>query len=188
MPRTIQDAKHFEQHYSSVLKHSMTKSEVSNQNAFEQADIDACNKALITPIYDLLDRGGKQWRPLMGLMLAECFGRDIENIEANKDVYFTCGITELIHNGSLIVDDIEDSSLMRRGDLCTYKKFGIDIAVNAGNFLYFAPMQKLDDFVGNERVQLAMHKIYVEEMQNIHFGQGWDIFWHNQKGKVPTQA
>lgn len=53
---------------------------------------------------------------------------------------------------------------MRRGDLCTYKKFGTDIAVNAGNFLYFAPMAKLDRFVTDERVQLAMHKIYVEEM------------------------
>ena len=148
----------------------MTKSEVSKLDAFEQSDIEAVNKALITPVYDLLDRGGKQWRPLMGLMLAECFGRDLEDIETNKDVYFTCGITELIHNGSLIVDDIEDSSHMRRGDLCTYKKFGTDIAVNAGNFLYFAPMAKLDSFVHDERVQLAMHKIYVEEMQNIHFG------------------
>jgi geranylgeranyl pyrophosphate synthase len=142
----------------------MTKSDVSRQDAFEQSDIEAVNKALITPVYDLLDRGGKQWRPLMGLMLAECFGRELEDLKANKDVFFTCGITELIHNGSLIVDDIEDSSLMRRGDLCTYKKFGTDIAVNAGNFLYFAPMAKLDRFVTDERVQLAMHKIYVEEM------------------------
>ena len=188
MPRKIETSKHFEEHYSSVLKHSLSKSEVSRLDAFEQADINAFNKAINEPIYDLLDRGGKQWRPLMGLMLAECFGREIEQIEQNKDVYFTCGITELIHNGSLIVDDIEDSSLMRRGDLCTYKKFGIDVSVNAGNFLYFAPMQKLDSFVADPKVQLAMHKIYVEEMVNIHFGQGWDIFWHNSKGKVPTQA
>lgn len=94
----------------------------------------------------------------------------------------------MIHNGSLIVDDIEDNSQLRRGDLCTYKKFGIDIAVNAGCFLLFSPMQRLSDFVTDDRVALAMHKIYIEEMQNIHFGQGWDIYWHNQKGKVPTQA
>jgi geranylgeranyl pyrophosphate synthase len=86
----------------------------------------------------------------------------------------------------LIVDDIEDSSHMRRGDLCTYKKFGIDIAVNAGNFLYFAPMSKLDRFVIDERLQYKMHKIFVEELTNIHFGQAWDIYWHNSKGKVPT--
>lgn len=56
----------------------MTKTEVSNLSAYEQADIEAFNKAINDPVYDLLDRGGKQWRPLMGLMLAECFGRDIE--------------------------------------------------------------------------------------------------------------
>jgi len=44
----------------------------------------------------------------MGLMMAECFGRDLSKVDDNKDIYFTCGITELIHNGSLIVDDIED--------------------------------------------------------------------------------
>ena len=164
MPRQLTDSKHFEQHYKSVLELSMTKSEVSNLDPFEQSDIEAVNKALIEPVYDLLDRGGKQWRPLMGLMLAECFGRDLDDLQANKDIFFTCGITELIHNGSLIVDDIEDQSEKRRGDLCTYKKFGTDIAVNAGNFLYFAPMAKLDSFVSDERVQLAMHKIYIEEM------------------------
>jgi geranylgeranyl diphosphate synthase, type I len=58
----------------------MTKSEVSNLDPFEQSDIEAVNKALIEPVYDLLDRGGKQWRPLMGLMLAECFGRDLDNL------------------------------------------------------------------------------------------------------------
>lgn len=58
----------------------MTKSDVSRQDAFEQSDIEAVNNALITPVYDLLDRGGKQWRPLMGLMLAECFGRELEDL------------------------------------------------------------------------------------------------------------
>jgi len=48
--------------------------------------------------------------------MARCLGRDnLEDFEANKDVYFTCGLTEIVHNGSLIVDDIEDSSEMRRG-------------------------------------------------------------------------
>ncbi len=33
-----------------------------------------------------------------------------------------------------------------------------------------------------------MHKIYVEELTSIHFGQAWDIYWQNSKAKVPTQA
>ena len=112
-------------------------------------------------------------------MVAECFGRDnLEDFEANKDVYFAGGLTEIIHNGSLIIDDLEDSSLKRRGDLCTYHKFGTDIAVNAGNFMYFQPMNKMDLYVPVEH-HLALFKILHEEMLNIHLGQAWDIFWHN---------
>lgn len=77
MPREIKDSKHFEDHYKSVLEYSMTKSEVTQSDAFELADITAINQAVNEPVYDLLNRGGKQWRPLMGLMLAECFGRDL---------------------------------------------------------------------------------------------------------------
>ena len=78
-------------------------------------------------------------------MFADCFGRsNLQDFEANKDIYFAAGLTEIVHNGSLMVDDVEDGSHMRRGDLCSYKKFGTDVAVNAGNFMYRAPMNTLD--------------------------------------------
>ena len=124
----------------------------------------------------------------MGLMLAECFGRDLSKVQENKDIYFTCGVTELIQNSPLKFDDTEDSSHTRSGDLNTYKKFDIDVAVNARNSLYFAPIPKLDRFIHDEKLRYKMHKIYVEELTNIHFGQAWDIYWQNSKGKVPNQA
>lgn len=55
----------------------------------------------------MLDRGGKRWRPVLGLIMAKCLGREnLDDFEANKDIYFSCGMTEIVHNGSLIVDDI----------------------------------------------------------------------------------
>ena len=45
------------------------------------------------------------------MLFAEAFGRDLGK---SDDVMFICGMTEIIHNGTLVVDDIEDSSLMRR--------------------------------------------------------------------------
>jgi geranylgeranyl pyrophosphate synthase len=68
-------------------------------------------------------------------------------------------VTEIVHNGSLMIDDIEDGSNMRRGDLCTHKKFGIDVAVNAGNFMMVSPMNKASQFVP-ERHELALHRIF----------------------------
>ena len=121
--------------------------------------------------------------------MARCLGRsDLEDFEKNKDVYFTCGVTEIIHNGSLMVDDIEDGSELRRGLPCTYKKYGTDIAINAGNLMYFAPMLKLHEYVAKPEHQLALSRVYMEEMAAIHFGQGWDIQWHREKQKLPTQA
>ena len=71
--------------------------------------------------WDLLDAKGNRWRPVLGMMIAECFGRDIiESIqkgdfEHNNDILYACALTEIIHNGSLMADDLEDKSLMRRG-------------------------------------------------------------------------
>ena len=49
------------------------------------------------------------------MIFAECFGRDLNELIPNKDIYFICGMTEIIHNGSLMADDVEDKSLSRRG-------------------------------------------------------------------------
>lgn len=88
------------------------------------------------------------------------FGRNIEDFEANKDIYYACGLTEIVHNGSLIADDIEDQSQKRRGDLCIHHKFGIDYAINAGNFMYFAPLNNLEHYVESDAHKLAFYKIY----------------------------
>jgi len=47
---------------------------------------------------------------------------------------------EVIHNGSLIIDDIEDDSSIRRNRECVHKLYGVDISINAGNFMYYSPM------------------------------------------------
>ena len=97
---------------------------------------------------------------------------------------------EVIHNGSLIVDDIEDSSDLRRNKPCVHKIYGVDIAINAGNFMCYVPMQyifKSNVYTSSQKLEFA--KIYFEEMVQIHFGQGWDILWHNNnkiEGDYPT--
>jgi geranylgeranyl pyrophosphate synthase len=83
---------------------------------------------------------------------------------------FACGLIEIVHNGSLMCDDLEDKSFKRRGDLCTYLKFGEDVAVNAGTLMYYAPMLKLTKFVDCPLTRMAVQSVYVEEMNNIHFG------------------
>ena len=65
---------------------------------------------------------------------------------------------------------------MRRGDKCIHLKYGTDYAVNSGNLMYFAPLNKLEEFLGQYdeidmlRLQNSIYKIYNEEMFNLHFG------------------
>lgn len=79
-------------------------------------------------------------------------------------------MTEIIHNGSLMADDLEDKSLMRRGQPCTYIKYGVDYAVNTGTFMYFAPTVRLGEFVKDEKKHLPILRAYNEELANIHLG------------------
>ena len=71
--------------------------------------------------------------------------------------------------------------------------YGVDVAVNAGCFMYYAPMHELlkvcEKRFSKEKT-LRMLKIYSEEMVNIHLGQAWDICWHNagKDAKIPTEA
>ena len=86
--------------------------------------------SLYEPIIDLLGRGGKRLRPSLCFMACELVGGDI------KKVVPTAVCIELFHNFSLVHDDIEDDSKLRRGEPTLHLKYGLPIAVNAGDGLY----------------------------------------------------
>ncbi len=142
-------------------------------------NIEAATKSLSEPVWDLLDRGGKRWRPALFLMTAEALGAD-----AGKYLDLVVPI-EIIHNGSLVLDDIEDSSELRRGKPCTHKIFGVDVAVNAGTAMFYLPllvMLKNKMKLPKEKL-LRLYEIYSQELINIHLGQGMDIAWHKNLAK-----
>jgi geranylgeranyl diphosphate synthase, type I len=122
----------------------------------------------------MLDRGGKRWRPALFLLICEALGKS-EGFCLDFAI-----IPEVVHNGTLVVDDIEDSSEVRRGKPCTYKVFGIDIAVNAGNAMYYLPLVPL--MVQKEQIPAEklrdVYEVYVQEMINLSIGQAMDIAWH----------
>jgi geranylgeranyl pyrophosphate synthase len=135
---------------------------------------EAINKAMAEPIWEFLDRGGKRWRPTFFLLICEALGKN-----PNEFLDFAV-IPEIIHNGTIMIDDIEDSSEFRRGKPCTYALFGLDIAVNTGNTMYYLPLltfTKHKDQLSKEKL-IKLYEIYVQEMINISFGQATDIAWH----------
>jgi geranylgeranyl pyrophosphate synthase len=137
-------------------------------------NIEAINKAVAEPIWEFLDRGGKRWRPTLFLLICEALGK-------NPEEYVDYAIIpEVVHNGTLMIDDIEDASELRRGKPCTYKIYGLDVAVNAGNTMYYLPLLPLMENrqkIGTEKLA-KVYEIYVQEMISLSLGQAMDIAWH----------
>jgi geranylgeranyl pyrophosphate synthase len=143
-------------------------------------NLEALNKAVFDPVWDFLDRGGKRWRPSLFLLVCEVLGENPDDF-----VDFAI-IPEVIHNGTLMVDDIEDASEYRRGKPCTYKLYGLDIAINAGNAMYYLPLLPLIENrnrVSPEKL-CKVYEVYVQEMINISLGQAMDIAWHRGLAKA----
>jgi geranylgeranyl diphosphate synthase type I len=138
------------------------------------SNLEALNKGIAEPIWEILDRGGKRWRPALFLLICEALGKNIDNC-----LDFAI-IPEVIHNGTLIVDDLEDSSELRRGKPCTYRIFGVDVAVNVGNAMYYLPLLPLMEKKAELPAETLsdIYEVYVQEMINLSLGQAMDITWH----------
>jgi geranylgeranyl pyrophosphate synthase len=137
-------------------------------------NIEAINKAVAEPVWEFLDRGGKRWRPTLFLLICEALGKNPE------DFIDYAIIPEVVHNGTLMIDDIEDTSEYRRGKPCTYKIYGLDVAINAGNAMYYLPLLPLmenREKIGAEKLA-KIYEIYVQEMISLSLGQAMDIAWH----------
>lgn len=137
-------------------------------------NLEPLNKAIVDPLWEFLDRGGKRWRPILFLLICEALGKNPEDL-----VDFAI-IPEVIHNGTIMIDDIEDASELRRGRPCTYKIYGLDVAINVGNSMYYLPLLPLVEHKENisEEKLCRIYNIYVKEMINLSLGQGMDIVWH----------
>lgn len=102
----------------------------------------------------ILDQEGKMIRPvlfyLLYLMFHDNFTKDMGKIALS---------IELIHNASLIHDDIMDQSLIRRNQKTIISEFGFDNALVLGDFLIFTAMQELNSVRGKEAGRIGRYLI-----------------------------
>ncbi|MDR0301541.1 MAG: polyprenyl synthetase family protein [Treponema sp.] len=132
---------------------------------------------LLTPVKDMLSRGGKRWRPLLMTLVCESLGGGDAALPLTPLVEFS-------HNASLIHDDIEDDSDERRGKPAVHKVYGVDTAINSGSFLYFLSLSCIEFYKGENKA--LIYKLWAEYMRGLHLGQAIDISWHKQVSFIPT--
>jgi geranylgeranyl pyrophosphate synthase len=84
-------------------------------------------------------------------------------------------LLEILHAGSLVVDDIEDDSQTRRGAPSLHVEYGTPVALNAGNWLYFWALDLVERLPVDEATQLLMLRCMVRAVLASHFGQALDV-------------
>ncbi|CAN9134015.1 unnamed protein product [Alternaria alternata] len=76
-----------------------------------------------------------------------------------------------LHAASLMLDDIEDGSNLRRGQPATHTVFGIAQTINSGCYEILQAVSEAQE------LGAAEVKIVLEELAELHIGQSYDLFW-----------
>ena len=82
---------------------------------------------------------------------------------------------ELLHGGSLIVDDVQDRSLHRRGGPTIHRMFGEANAIAAGNWLYFHPFEIIRSLPIGRALADRMCAAFESNVARAHYGQALDV-------------
>jgi geranylgeranyl diphosphate synthase type I len=115
---------------------------------------------------------GKRLRPLLCLMACEAVGG-----EAGQAVPAAAAL-EILHNFSLVHDDIEDGDEMRRHRPTVWRLWGAPQAINAGDAMFalaFAAMQRLPGRGVAPEITLAALRIFTETCVALTEGQYLDM-------------
>ena len=130
--------------------------------------------ALFTPLSDLFARPKKEFRAQMVHI-----GFDLAKGQSNQDtqhnLQLLAQIIEAIHSGSLIVDDIEDGSEVRRGAPTLHLIYGLPKALNAGNWLYFFAFHLIGKLKIDANTKILLFENISEALLAAHYGQALDV-------------
>lgn len=125
------------------------------------------NKSIEHALVDMMNTGGKLVRPAYTLLFST-FGEDHD---PNRARAFAAAI-EVLHMATLIHDDVIDDSPKRRGQQTIQSKYGKDIAVYAGDYLFTVSFKLITDYSNSmKQMQIntkGMERILMGEIDQMH--------------------
>eukprot|EP00057_Strongylocentrotus_purpuratus_P025463 XP_011679937.1 PREDICTED: geranylgeranyl pyrophosphate synthase [Strongylocentrotus purpuratus] len=123
---------------------------------------------LMEPYNYILQVPGKQVRTKLSRAFNCWMDIPEDNIKKISEV------VQMLHNASLLIDDIEDSSKLRRGIPVAHSIYGIAQTINSANYMYFLGLKEVMQFDHPDAM-----KIFTEQLVLLHQGQGMDIYWRD---------
>ncbi len=106
-----------------------------------------------------METGGKRLRALLPLLVAEA-------LDVDKEKLLPLGAAcEMLHNATLVHDDLQDGDLVRRGRMTVWNRFGVPQAINLGDAMFYYSVL-LVHRLEHKRVPMA-RRLLVETLRVI---------------------
>lgn len=164
----MKKTKHIEQNAKIVNKHLNSKLKGNPKKLYDAAG-------------HLIVNGGKRLRPYM--VIRSC---QILKGEVSKAMPAASAV-EMIHNFTLVHDDIMDNDEMRHGVPTVHKKFGMPIAILAGDVLFSKAFQVITDSKLSTNATTQLVSRLAKACVDVCEGQLLDVKMAEEK-KIPVQA
>lgn len=149
------------------------------ENELQQLDLPDTPRSLYEPQRYILSNGGKRIRPIFTLIgCGMCGGEYKEALPAALAV-------ELVHNFTLLHDDIMDQAESRRGKPSVHKKWNEATAILAGDAMFIQSLfqlQKLPDSADHKKIT----RLFLEGVNTVCEGQALDMEFE-QRFDVKTE-
>lgn len=136
--------------------------------------LELARRVLHPPVADMVSRPGKEVRARL-VEHAFNLGRGDSHCACAHLPPELPHVVEMLHAGSLVIDDIEDNAKTRRGAPALHRTRGLPIALNAGNWMYFWPMVVLAELPLDRSSALAMFRRTATTLLRCHQGQALDL-------------
>lgn len=142
-------------------------------DVLSNAALNEAPSSLYDPIRYILQNGGKRIRPVLVMFSCEVFGGNAD------DALNTAVAMELLHNFTLVHDDIMDNADTRRGLETIHKRWNSNVAILAGDLLIGLAYSYL---LKTGCVNLAaIVKAFTEGVTEVCEGQGYDKEFEERK-------
>lgn len=92
---------------------------------------------------------------------------------------------ESLHAGSLVIDDIQDDSQSRRGQVTLHQRIGMPLAINAGNWMYFHALECLTASPLSAEQRFRLLESMIRAARQCHEGQALDL--HARFDRIPPK-
>ena len=138
-------------------------------------------KTLYEPIIYALKQPGKRLRPQLVHIAADMFDGNSEDIDLVASAY------EMLHNFTLIHDDITDKAEIRRGHPTVHKKWNTNVAILSGDALVVTALLQIHKLSCAPETILSVAKLFAQVSMETCKGQQYDLDFETAKNVTIEQ-